>query len=128
MTVMVQLHVTATNVLKTILPMLTSTAAVNVISSGKDLLVNFTMPHATQFVLAATAAQHAIAKSVWSTHIWRTTHVYVTKTGTERIAQSGLVLVMLTACNPTTVMDQKIVTVTTVLITLNLMTETTVYV
>ena len=67
MTVMVQLPVIASNV--EIIPLLipTSTDAANVTNSGLAQHAKTTMPHAIQFVLAATAVQHAIAKNVWST-------------------------------------------------------------
>ena len=67
-----------------------------------------------------------VSSALNSLAVMRTDTVYVTKTGMERIAQSGLVLVMLTACNPTTATDQKIVTVTTVPIMPNSMKTTTV--
>lgn len=68
-TVMVQLLATASNVPNILMQMRTSMVAANVTSSGKDSPVKPTMPHAIQFVLAVTDAQHAIAKSVWSTRM-----------------------------------------------------------
>ena len=56
------------------------------------------------------------------------TLVYVTKTGVEKIALSTRAYVIPTVWNPTTVTAQKIVTVTTVPIMLNLMNATTAYV
>jgi hypothetical protein len=128
MTVTAQLHVTAMYV--EIIPLLmpTSTDAANVTNSGLAHHVKTTMPHAIQSVLAATDVQHAIAKSVWSTPILKMTLVYVTKTGVEKIALSTKANVILTVWHPTTVTDQKIVTVTTVPIMPNLMIATTVYV
>jgi len=61
MTAMVQLLVTAISAVTTLLQIPTSTAAVNVISSGQDLPAKPMRPHATQSVMAALAVQHAIA-------------------------------------------------------------------
>ena len=57
----------------------------------------------------------------------KTTPVYVMKTGVEKIALFTSLNVILTVWHPTTVTDQKIVTVTTVPIMLNLMNATTAY-
>ena len=128
MTVMVQPHVTVINVVIILPQSKTSTVVANVISSGKDLAAKSTMPHATQSVLAVTAAQHAIANSVWSTPMLKTILAYVTISGVERIAHSGKAHATLTACNLTIVMDQKTVTVTTAQIMPNSMNATTVFV
>ena len=93
----------------------------------KKMTTMNTTAHAIQYVWAATAVQHTIAKSVWSTPILKTTPVYVMKTGVEKIALFTSLNVILTVWHPTTVTDQKIVTVTTVPTMPNLMPVTTVY-
>jgi len=127
MTVMVQLPVTASNAVIILPQMRTSTVAVNVTNSGLAQHVKTSTPHAIQSVLAATAVQHAIAKSVWSTPILKTTPVSVMKTGVEKTALFTRANVILTVWLPTTVTDQKIVTVTTVPIMPNLMSATIAY-